>query len=81
MLRDVANHLEESQHREITHVLVQPHALGLHQIAADAGQRQRRIPLTQLARDTRRVQVAGRLAGDEQDLTHVRQVASVSACS
>ena len=70
VLRDVLEHLDKAHHGEIGGVLDQLDARRLHQVAADSREAIRRAVRRELARDTRRMQVAGRLSGDEQNLTH-----------
>jgi hypothetical protein len=61
----VAQHFDEAHHRELLGVLDELHARVAHLIATDADEPVWRVALAQRPGDTGRMQVTGRLAGDE----------------
>jgi hypothetical protein len=61
----MSEHLDETHHRQLLDVMKQPNSGVAHRVAANSNELVRCMSRTQLPRDSRRVQVAGGLTGDE----------------
>src|SRR5579862_2849247 len=74
MCRKLPEDPDEPHYRERADVLDEFHASGLHSITTDTNQPEAARHSSYFGGDASRVAVAGRLAGDKQDVTHAPEL-------
>ena len=70
MARHLSNHLDEAHYGHAVRSFEQRDARGLHPCTTNAGECEIRTNTLQRRGKSRRVKIAGRFPGDDQDLTH-----------
>jgi len=68
----MAKHLHESHDGEPFDMFDELHAGVAHRVTADADEMKGGVARPKLSGNSGRMEIAGRLAGDEEDLTHWR---------